>query len=105
MPKVRLSAQAADYLRAEAHYLRQHSRRAAEAFVMRMQEARANLARFPDIGLGSGRLPVPGARRLIVGDYVLDYELSDDIITVLAIRHGRQQPPDIEPDEDFDYEA
>ncbi len=48
---------------------------------------------------------MPGARRLIVGDYVLDYELSNDVITVLAIRHGRQQPPDIEPDEDLDYEA
>jgi plasmid stabilization system protein ParE len=105
LPRVRLSAQAAVYLRAEAHYLRRHSRRAAKAFVLRMQEARTNLARFPDIGVGSARLPVPGARRLIVGDYVLDYDYSDDVVTVLAIRHGRQQPSDIEPDEDFDYEA
>lgn len=70
-----------------------------------MNEARANLANFPELGLGSERLPVPGARRLIVGDYVLDYECSNDLVTVLAIRHGRQRPFYIEPDDDIDYEV
>jgi len=45
------------------------------AFLDRMTEARRNLARFPELGLESERLPVPGSRRLVIGDYLLDYEV------------------------------
>jgi hypothetical protein len=43
--------------------------------------------------------------RLIVGDYVLDYDLSTDEVAITSIRHGRQQDPDLAKDADFDYEA
>ncbi|WP_420962774.1 type II toxin-antitoxin system RelE/ParE family toxin [Brucella sp. IR073] len=104
--KVRLSGDARAYLRREASYLRQHSLKAAKAFLDRMAEARKNLAQFPEMGKGIERLPVPGSNRLIVGDYLLDYDLTDGEVTVLSIRHGQQQPlaPDA-ADDDFDYEA
>lgn len=102
--RVRLSASATSYLRGEAAYLRRYSQRAALSFVAQMQEARENLAQFPALGRGIGHLPIPGMHRLIVGDYVLDYELNETEIIILAIRHGRQQPPE-EPEPDFNYET
>lgn len=70
-----------------------------------MQDARKNLAKFPDMGLGIERLPVPGSRRLIVGDYLLDYDVVDNEIIIVSVRHGQQQPLLPEIDDDFDYEA
>jgi plasmid stabilization system protein ParE len=102
--KVRLSGGARAYLRQEAAYLRKHSQKAATAFVDRMTEARKNLARFPEIGKTFDRLPIPGSHRLVVGDYLLDYDLTDEEVVILSIRHGQQQPliPGVE--DDFDYE-
>ena len=101
--KVRLAASARAYLRVETAYLKRYSQRAALAFVAQMQEARDNLAEFPALGRGIGHLPIPGMHRLIVGDYVLDYDVNEEEVVILAIRHGRQQPPE-EPEPDFDYE-
>ncbi len=43
-------------------------------------------------------------RRLIVGDYLLDYEVSENEINVVAIRHGRQAPLNTPVEPDFDFE-
>lgn len=43
--------------------------------------------------------------RLVVGDYILDYDLDDKGVAITVIRHGRQQDPDLAKDEDFDFEA
>jgi hypothetical protein len=56
------------------------------------------------IGFERDAPPVPGVRRLLVGDYLMDY-FPGDIIEIVAIRHGRQAEPDSLRDEDFDYEA
>jgi plasmid stabilization system protein ParE len=102
--KVRISGNARAYLRSEAAYLRKHSPKAAKAFLDRMAAARRNLARFPDLGLGIESLPIPGSRRLIVGDYLLDYDLIDEAVVIVSVRHGQQMPPTSEVEEDFDYE-
>ncbi|MFN3549758.1 MAG: type II toxin-antitoxin system RelE/ParE family toxin [Mesorhizobium sp.] len=69
-----------------------------------MVDALASLASFPDLGRNIARLSVPGARRLVVGDYVIEYDLSADAVYVLAIRHGRQIGEDPEMDGDMDFE-
>lgn len=102
--KVRLSGDARAYLRREAAYLRNYSQKAAKAFVDRMIEARNNLARFPEMGKTFDRLPIPGSHRLVVGDYLLDYDLTDEEVVILSIRHGQQQPLAPEIEDDFDYE-
>ena len=102
--KVVLSGQARAYIQNETAYLRKHSRQAAQNFRARLVDAFASLASFPDIGRDIARLPVPGARRLVVGDYVVDYDSSADAVHVLAIRHGRQIGEDPEMDGDFDFE-
>lgn len=103
--KVRLSGSARAYLHAEAAYLRQYSPRAAKAFLERMADARTNLAKFPDLGRSIEGLPVPGMHRLVVGDYLLDYDVTSEDVVILSIRHGRQQPLTEDIDDDFDYET
>ncbi len=103
--KVRLSGQARSYLRAEALFLRSHSAAAAKAFLARMTEARRNLGLFPQMGFDSESLPVPGSHRLVVGDYVLDYDIDDDGVVIIAIRYGRQNMISAAIEADFDYEA
>jgi plasmid stabilization system protein ParE len=103
MPSVRLSATARAFVRREAQYLGERSTGAAEAFLGHLREARRNLARFPEMGAKSP-LPLRGLRRLVIGDYVLDYDLSLTGVEIVAIRHGRQSDLPISEDPGLDYE-
>ncbi len=104
MARVRLAGPARSFLRKEANYLRQYSPQAAEAFLQRMREAREHLHRFPLMGFEKSGLPVPGVRSLIVGAYILDYEIAGSDLLILAIRAGQVPEPSLEVDDDFDYE-
>ena len=99
-----MSDDARTYLRDEAKYLRKRSPAAAKALMAAMRKARENLAAFGELGFAKEGLPIPGMRRVIVGNYLLDYEISGDVVLVVAIRHGRQMPPDMTLDDDFDFE-
>ena len=78
--------------------------RAVAGFLERMSEARALLAQFPAAGFERAAPPVPGVRRRVAGDYLIDYAVIRDDIVVLSIRHGAQsEPPSADPD--FDFEA
>lgn len=50
-------------------------------------------------------MPVPGVFRFVMGDYLLDYDILGEIIRILAIRHGRERPPGLAMDDDFDFES
>ena len=65
---------------------------------------RRSLGKFPDLGRRRDGLPVEGSMRLVVSDYILDYEFDDHVVSITAIRHGRQLDPDLERDDDFDFE-
>jgi plasmid stabilization system protein ParE len=103
--KVLMSENARAYVHREARYLSKHSPSAAKSFSERMKEARKNLRAFNEMGFESEELPIPGMRRLIVGDYLLDYEILESEIHIVAIRHGRQLPPTIGVEQDFDFEV
>jgi len=104
MKQVLLAPKARAFLLAEARYLRDRSPRAADRFLDRLRDARRSLGRFDQIGFAHDALPIPGIRRLVVGDYLLDY-FSGDVITVVAIRHGRQAEVIIPSDDFADYEV
>lgn len=104
MGRVRLAASARAFLLSEAAYLEARNPDAAERFLARLREAQRHLARFAELGFEPDAPPVPGVRRLIVGQYVIDYEIADGVV-ILAIRHGRQHDPSIPLDDDFDYEV
>jgi plasmid stabilization system protein ParE len=103
MAKVLLSSRARNYLLKEAKYLRDRNPAAASAFVARLRHARHLLADFPELGSGKKGLPHGDMRCLVVGDYLVDYEVKADEVWILAIRHGRQLDINIEPD-DADYD-
>jgi len=43
--------------------------------------------------------------RLVVGDYVLDYDLIGNTVAITAIRHGRQLDPEFIDEDDLDSET
>ncbi|PZN93056.1 MAG: type II toxin-antitoxin system RelE/ParE family toxin [Hyphomicrobiales bacterium] len=102
MKRVLLSPKARAFLLSEAGYLRKHSPRAAERFLDRLREARRSLSRFDQLGFSQDALPLPGIRRLIMGDYMLDY-FPGETIVIVAIRHGRQSEAVISSDEIEDF--
>ena len=104
MVRVRMAGPAKAYLRKEAHYLRQRSPRTADAFLLRMREARDNLRRFPLMGFQKGGLPIPGMRSLVVDTYILDYEIAGDELLIMAIRPGQVPESLLEVEDDFNYE-
>lgn len=103
MPRVRLSSTARAFINRETRYLRERNMAAAENFLEHLREARCNLGRFPEVGRPSP-LPLPGLRRLVVGDYVLEYDLTPDAVEIIMIRHGRQQEPIIAEDPSINFE-
>lgn len=102
--KLWVSADARAYILAEAMYLRERNQPAADAFLQEMKEAQKCLLRFPDLGTKREDLPIPGARRLVVGNYLLDYRRDGDFIVIVSVRHGRQMPLVPQREENFDYE-
>ncbi|WP_404944012.1 type II toxin-antitoxin system RelE/ParE family toxin [Rhizobium rhizogenes] len=101
---MRLSAGARAYIRSEAQYLKDRSPAAALRFLDDLSRLKTNLLLFPQMGFRSDELPVPGILRFTMGDYLIDYEIADDLIEIRAIRHGHQRPPGLPIDDDFDYE-
>ena len=55
------------------------------------------------MGFEKAGLPVPGIRSLVVDTYIIDYEISNDTIFIVAIRPG-QVPEQLLTEGDFDYE-
>jgi plasmid stabilization system protein ParE len=101
--RVLLAPKARAFLVSEAAYLRDNSPRAAERFLDRMREARRSLGRFEQLGFAHDALPLPGIRRLVVGDYLLDYFPGDPVM-IVAIRHSRQRETAIVSDAIADFE-
>jgi len=102
--KVTLSPKAAEYVKREAHYLKSGSPGAARQFSDDLKRLRQGLRRFPEMGKFNEELPIPGILRFVMGTYLVDYEILEDEILIFAIRHGRERPPRVELDDDFDFE-
>lgn len=101
--KVRLSGAARAYLLHEAKYLTERSAAAGAAFLRDIRFARQRIGQYPQIGFKP--FPAKESRRLVVGDYLIDYEPGREGIEITSIRHGRQSDITPTPDDDFDYEV
>src|SRR5262249_38261205 len=62
--------------------LAEHSRVAAQRFVSSLGRAELQLAQFPNSGAPG---PLPDARRLIVGDYILSYRRHAGDVEIFAV--------------------
>lgn len=101
MIRVRISKDAANYIREEAQYLRQRSPAAARNFASMIKNAQQMLQTFPQAGKRGQGLQVKDSLTLVAGDYLLDYIYDGQTVDVVLIRHGRMlgPVPDIEDDE------
>lgn len=62
---------------------------AAGRIVTKLRQAGDSLALYPR----RGRLSADGAREMVtVPPYILCYDVLEDMVTILHIRHGRRQP-------------
>lgn len=102
--KVTLSPKAREYVKREAKYIGSGSPRAAQQFSDDLKRLRQGLRHFPEMGKFTEEFPVPGILRFVMGPYLVDYEILDGEILIFAIRHGRERPPRVELDDDFDLE-
>ena len=102
--KVILSPDAREYVKSEARYLKSRNPRAAQQFSDDLRGLRESLGRFPEMGRFTEEIPVQGVLRFVMGQYLIDYEIREEAVVVFAIRHGRERPPGIALDDDFDFE-
>ncbi|QLF69846.1 type II toxin-antitoxin system RelE/ParE family toxin [Peteryoungia desertarenae] len=103
--KVTVSLVAADYIKREARYLVSVNAGAARDFQASLKTMRGNLARFSHLGKADHELPVPNLRCFVMGAYLVDYEILDTEIRILTIRHGREKPPSVAIEDDYDFEG
>ena len=97
--KLTLSKNAIGFIRQERTYLERFNPHAAEAVVKQLQRAFQLLTQYPMAGEEYTLLP--GRRRFVSGDYVIDYRIGRQVLTVSHIRHGRQMAPELEKDGDI----
>ena len=103
--KVTFSPSARAYVVREGAYLRERNRGAADRFRHDVNQFVRTLAQFPLMGQEATDLPFRNTRRFVLGDYLIHYQLSDSAIVILAIRHGREKPPELPLDDDADFET
>jgi plasmid stabilization system protein ParE len=104
--RVKLSKNAANYVRQEAAYFRQYSKARAEHFLERVKTVRRDLAAFAASGFGGDDLLIPGTRRFIRDGYYFDYRIKNDHIEIADISSSVNTPLlDPSDTEDGDYEV
>jgi plasmid stabilization system protein ParE len=100
MRKIVLSKEAGDYLRQERLYLARFNARTADTTIRLLWSAFRMLAGLPQAGSVVSHLP--GRRNYVAGAYIITYRVEPDAILISHIRHGRQQAPDLDRDDDRD---
>jgi plasmid stabilization system protein ParE len=100
MIPIKLSRDAANYIRQESDYLRQRNPAAAHHFSSAIKDAKHMLQSFPESGNRMHGLQIAASRTLVTGDYLIDYIYDGSQIQIISIRHGRtaMPTPDIEID-------
>ena len=105
MKRFKLSDKARAYVSAETSYLKARSPAAAARFKSIINGLKRNLTDFPHLGHASTETVSEGVLRFVVDEYLVDYEAVGEVVNIIAIRHGRQAPPNQPPDSDDDYES
>ncbi len=101
--KVRFALRALMFLRSEQSYIARFNKSAARDAIALIRKAADMLGAYPQAGAPVAALK--NVRRYTATPYHLDYIVEADAVVIVAIRHGRQQDPEIEIDDDDDFEA
>jgi plasmid stabilization system protein ParE len=97
--KLVLSRNAAAFLRHEKSYLERFNPRAADTAISGLWSAMRFLLEQPRAGHPHPTLA--GRRRFVTGAYLIDYRIMGETLRISQIRHGRQDPMELEADDDF----
>ncbi|KQS76393.1 type II toxin-antitoxin system RelE/ParE family toxin [Rhizobium sp. Leaf383] len=102
MTRVRVSREAAEFVRKEAAYLRRRNLHAANGFSEVVRRAKDTLGTFEEAGNVTHGLQIDGGLTLVVKAYLFDYTREEGVVNIIAVRHGRmlQATPDVEEDLD-----
>jgi toxin ParE1/3/4 len=85
---VRFKRPARIWIRRESEYLREHRPQAASRFITAIDRAAQQLSEHPMSGPPGD---IPDTRRLVVGNYILSYQVRRGVVEVFAVRHSRQR--------------
>jgi plasmid stabilization system protein ParE len=102
--KVRLSSEARSYIARETRYLKERSLAGADSFKRVVQRARQLVADFPESGFADSAISLTGARRVLVGTYLFDYDLIDETVWIQNVKSSVNTPI-IKVEDDTDYEV
>ena len=102
--KVRLSSDARRYIARETRYLKERSLSGAEQFKRVVQPAQQLVASFPESGFTESAIALTGARRVLVGAYLFDYDLIGETVWIQNIKSSVNTPI-IRVEDDADYEG
>jgi plasmid stabilization system protein ParE len=101
--KVRLSSEARAYVAQEARYLRDRSASAALKFKEIVDRAILLIGQHPAAGFQQSGVPIKGSHRVVIGGYLFDYDIINDVAWIQNVRHSRNSPTiPIEPDADYE---
>lgn len=101
--KVRLSSEARTYIAQEARYLRDRSASGARKFKEIVDRALLLIGQHPAAGFQESGVPIKGSHRVVIGDYLFDYDIIRDVAWIQNVRHSRNTPTiPIEPDADYE---
>lgn len=103
MIPIKLSRDAANYVRNETEYLRRRNQAAARNFSTAIKNVKRMLQSFPEAGNRTHGLRVAGSLTFVTGDYLVDYIYDGSSINIIAVRHGRMltPTPDVELDDNL----
>lgn len=101
--KVRLSSEASAYIAKEARYLQDRSASGALRFKDIVKRALQLIGEHPAAGFQQSGVPIKGSHRVVIGEYLFDYDVIRDVAWIQNVRHSRNTPTiPIEPDADYE---
>lgn len=105
MTRVKVSKEAANFVRNETAYLRRRNTHAAQNFSDTIRRAKDVLRTFDEAGNVMHGLQIDGGLTLVVDAYLFDYIREEGVVNIIAVRHGRmlQLTPKVEKEIDEDF--
>lgn len=94
MRQIVITEQAEADLENIGRYLMQYSPNATVRVLRNFRKQFNLLATFPLLGRARDDVLI-GARCLVMDEYLIFYQPSDEIVEILRIRHGAQEPQDL----------
>ena len=88
--KLKWSPLALERLIEIVNYIAEDKPIASKNFAQSIFKSIEKLKRFPKLGRIVPELNKSAYREIIIGNYRIIYMISDDIITILTIRHGKR---------------